>query len=448
MKILKLSLVATLTASALSSLSATLLEEAIKDIDVSGFARYRFQSDNYKRNADDDYISKKDGKFHIVYHRFSLDVNFKTTLDDNFFSVIGLRYDSRDILGSHAYENSGISNTHGGLTGINVGWGDKNHNSFSARQYYAGFTGLPYTTVLFGRQPTGTFFTDDVVATGLKVAINPADGLTLAGVFYTNIEEDEDLADIPFDPSRFDDEGKNLGGGAYIHQKNLWGLAAIYQNEMLDLQAWYAGLNKVANLFALSAGASYSISDDVALRGKAQWAHSNLAKRFKNYNKKTPKAESNVANSNFFGIDVGASFYNFHIDAGYLTFGKKDKIGVHTLEDNGSLIKPGELIINYTKFQGKHEVWFAKAIYVYDVYYLGLDYTHNKVKNTREGGGNQKNREWVIRTGYKYNDKLSFDVLYSIITEENNDKDVSSDATNSNQKMKRKHFLFEAYYNF
>ena len=190
MKLFKLSLAAVVAAGALSSVSAAPLEEAIKDIDVSGFGRYRFQSTDTKPAVGQ--------KTHDTFHRFTLDVNFKATLDDNFFAVIGLRYDSADIVGSHNRANSGIANTHGGLSGTNGGWGGQGRDSFSVRQYYVGFTAIPYTTVLFGRQPAGTFFTDDIVATGLKVAVNPVEGLTLAGLYYTNFEEDGDLGMVPF----------------------------------------------------------------------------------------------------------------------------------------------------------------------------------------------------------------------------------------------------------
>ena len=418
MKLFKLSLAAVVAAGALSSVSAAPLEEAIKDIDVSGFGRYRFQSTDTKPAVGQ--------KTHDTFHRFTLDVNFKATLDDNFFAVIGLRYDSADIVGSHNRANSGIANTHGGLSGINGGWGGQGRDSFSVRQYYVGFTAIPYTTVLFGRQPAGTFFTDDIVATGLKVAVNPVEGLTLAGLYYTNFEEDGDLGMVPF----------SLGepNGAFIHQKNLWGVAAIYQNEFLDLQAWYAGLNKVANLFAISAGANYAINDDVSVRGKAQWAHTNLTGKFKDNYGRTALNDGLVANSNFFGFDLGASFYGFDLDAGYLTYGKKDQISVHTLEDAGSLIKPGEELINYTSFSGKHKVWFGKAKYTYDAYSIGVDYVHDKVKNT---GGNLKANEWVVRAGYKYNDKLSFNAWYSMVTEK---QDGVKDKSNR--------FRFDARYNF
>lgn len=77
MKLFKLSLAAIVAAGALSSVaSAASLEEAIKNVDVSGYARYRFDS---KNTTTDDTKN---------YHRFTTDANFKAALDDNFFGVI------------------------------------------------------------------------------------------------------------------------------------------------------------------------------------------------------------------------------------------------------------------------------------------------------------------------------------------------------------------------
>ena len=131
MKLFKLSLAAVVAAGALSSVSAAPLEEAIKDIDVSGFGRYRFQGDSFKSNVDPvlgglnrsskethidgvlSPIGTKEKRTHDTYHRFTLDVNFKATLDDNFFAVIGLRYDSRDTSGR------GVTAAESGISHVN-----------------------------------------------------------------------------------------------------------------------------------------------------------------------------------------------------------------------------------------------------------------------------------------------------------------------------------------
>lgn len=444
MKLLKLSLVASVLA--LSQLSAAPLEEAIKEIDVSGFGRYRFQSDSKKGDLGftDSRSGYKISKDRNTMHNFTLSINFKASLDDNFFSVIALHYDSRDTIGSHARGASGIANTHGGLDGVNGSWGGSG-DSFSVRQYYVGFTGLPYTTVLFGRQVANTFFTDNVAATGLKVVANPLEGLSLLGLFYTNIERDEDLGGIPFD---FDKKTGYVT--TYIHQKNIWGLAAVYQDKMFDLQAWYVGANKVANLFALSAGISYDITSDVTLRAKAQWAYTSMDNEIKNNYDRAfgrPKGDSLVGNSHFLAFDLGASLYGFCIDAGYIQFGKDNEASIHTLEDVGSLIDAGEVLISYANFSGKQRIWFAKAIYTYDAYSIGVDYVSDKIKNAPGQDEHIKAHEWVIRAAYKYNSKLDFYAWYSMTTQKYDALDFAT-GNNNRDKFKFNRLRFVTRYRF
>ncbi|WP_278785667.1 major outer membrane protein [Campylobacter lanienae] len=77
-----------LTTSNLSS--AGILEETIKNIDISGYSRYRYDSEY------------NDIEGHINKHRFTSDINFQSALDDNFFGVISFRYDSGDNSGENS----------------------------------------------------------------------------------------------------------------------------------------------------------------------------------------------------------------------------------------------------------------------------------------------------------------------------------------------------------
>lgn len=146
-----------------------------------------------------------------------MDVNFKATLDDNFFLVIGLRYNTRDT----SYKSGkypGIANTHGGLTSVNgTGWGGDGGDSLSVRQYYVGFTGIPDTVILAGHQPLGSYFDYDIVGTGIKVVNNSISGLTLAAFAFDNIEQTDDVTDVR----------QSLTDNSSILQNNLYGVAAI-----------------------------------------------------------------------------------------------------------------------------------------------------------------------------------------------------------------------------
>nr|WP_086226516.1 major outer membrane protein [Campylobacter sp. P0108] len=70
MKLVKLSLAAIVAAGALTSVAnATSLEEAIKNVDVSGYARYRFDSQNAKLASFED-IDKPNHKFKFIKVKF------------------------------------------------------------------------------------------------------------------------------------------------------------------------------------------------------------------------------------------------------------------------------------------------------------------------------------------------------------------------------------------
>ncbi|MBC3779828.1 major outer membrane protein, partial [Campylobacter fetus subsp. fetus] len=149
MKLVKMSLAAVVATCALSTVaSATPLEEAIKNVDVSGFAMYRFDSAQSDMNG-------KDTK---AYHRFKSDFNFKAALDDNFFGVVGFRYDSRDVSGDH------ITGGQANVGQQDVGF-DNYGQTFNVRQFLLGYK-AGNTTIQAGRQVLGTFFTDDMVGTG------------------------------------------------------------------------------------------------------------------------------------------------------------------------------------------------------------------------------------------------------------------------------------------
>ncbi|MBR2164764.1 MAG: porin [Campylobacter sp.] len=168
MKLVKLSLAAIVAAGALTSVaSATSLEEAIKNVDVTGYARYRFDS------RDNNNAGTKNA------HRFTSDVNFKSALDDNFFGVIGFRYDSVDASG----ERTGART----MVGHDDHGNDDFGQTFNVRQFYLGYT-AGNTTVTAGRQVVGTFFTDDMVGTGIKVLNSDISGLTLAAIAFDNLQ--------------------------------------------------------------------------------------------------------------------------------------------------------------------------------------------------------------------------------------------------------------------
>ena len=420
MKLFKLSLAAVVAAGALSSVSAAPLEEAIKDIDVSGFGRYRFQSTDKKPASAQ--------KSRDTFHRFTLDVNFKATLDDNFFSVIGLRYDTRDIVGSHNKAYSGIANTHGGLSGVNGSWGGGHGDSFSVRQYYVGYTAIPYTTVLFGRQPAGTFFTDDMVGTGIKFLNKDITGLTLAGIAFDNLQADGDIG-----------TGKlwiGANGDQKVYDRNLYGVAAIGSYDPVSFQVWYAALDSVAQLYALDVtlgvnlgGADLSLQAQYA--GSAMWANKARTKQ------NAGAGGLNVVDlddAQFLAVQAGAKAFGFDASVGYVNIDtKNNRASLISFEDQGDFITAGQDLLDYTLIEADQSIYFVTAGYKFNDYLrVGADYVGAKYDNEISS---YKGSEVVLRADYKYNKKLNFKALFSNIDRDSGKDDV-------------KHLRFEARYNF
>lgn len=430
MKLFKMSLATVVALGALSSVaSATPLEEAIKDVDVSGFGRYRYDSSRTETTQANSNVKIKDTN---AFHRFTLDVNFKAALDDNFFSVVGVRYDSRDISGDHRDINVG-SNVNGFRSGVNSGshgWGGSNGESFSVRQYYVGYQAGDFT-LLAGRQPLGTYFTDDMLGTGIKAVYSGVDGMTFAALAMDALEDDVDIGSSALGQVVGTHKGVN---GGYTYQQNLYGVAAIGDFDVVNAQLWAAYLENVAFLYALDLGLNFEVSDDFNVHGKANLGYTSLKGGFKD--DLFVSAGAIADKTLFWALSAGVSVSGLDFDLGYLKFGKDDRAGLSSFEDNGGFIAPGEKLLDYTLYDGSNTYWFVTAKYTIDEYSVGADYIQGEVKY--DGVADKdKNKEIVGRLGYKYNEKLDFTSYYSWVEEKS-----------GKIKDKTQAFRFEARYNF
>ena len=187
MKLTKVSLAALVALGAFSSVaSATPLEEAIKNVDLSGFARYRYTNDNRDRKAD-----TKAGTNDTAGHAFRMETAFKAAIDDNFFGVLRLRYAATDGSGDNNEQRKAGVVTSDGTDKTNT------TNSFGVYEMYLGYK-VANTTITAGKQLIKTFYDDgDIAATGLKVVSTDVPGLTLTAAAYDAIEDNGDEVDGP-----------------------------------------------------------------------------------------------------------------------------------------------------------------------------------------------------------------------------------------------------------
>ncbi len=408
MKLVKLSLVAALAAGALAtSASAMPLEEAIKGVDVSGMTRVRYTAEQKKADKKNSHESK---------WNFKAVMNVKTTIDDNFFNVVSIRYESKDngMTNSTAY----------------------NQYKFEASQFFLGAT-FGNTTIQLGRQTIGAFFTDDMYGDGIKVLNTDVEGLVLAALFMDSLEKDRNIGTN--ENTDFAILGGTIGEdikaatGKMVTDHNLYGVAAIGSYDPISFQLWYASLEDVTNLFALELAGDFALSDDVKLGLKGQYAFSDFDGKFKT------SLGNLVHDGDFWAIEASSEFFGVDFSAGYINFStKEDKLSLNSFEDQGSFISPGENLLDYTIYGGKNKYYFITAGYTIpdSGVRLGLDW----VDGSQKLGDNKTDRsEIVARVDYKYNEKLSFQSWYSHMDEK--EKGVSN-------SLKTDTFRFQAKYSF
>ncbi|EAK0284283.1 group 2 major outer membrane porin protein PorA [Campylobacter jejuni] len=422
MKLVKLSLVAALAASAFSAANATRLEEAIKDIDVSGVLRYRYESSNPWSNAN--FGSGISGK---QDHKYRAQVNFSGAISDNFKAFVQFDYNSQD----GGYGADSISNT---------------SDTLSVRQLYLTYTNEDVaTSVIAGKQQLNTIWTDNaidgLVGTGIKVVNNSIDGLTLAAFAMDSFNEASDTTvTITQDSSqkitgvqfnRGNPKGDSDVSGALDWSKNIYGAAAIGSYDIaggqFNPQLWLAYMSDNAFLYALDATYSTTIFDGINWTIEGAYLGNSVDNKLKD--------RLDAANGNFFALRGTVEVNGWDASLGGLYYGKKDKITVTTIEDQGNLgsLLAGEEIF-YTRGSnlngdlGRNIFGYVTGGYTFnEAVRVGADFVYGGTKTNIIGQGDKK-LEAVARVDYKYSPKLNFSAFYSYVNVDTDPESTHHDA--------------------
>ncbi|HIH2190866.1 TPA: major outer membrane protein [Campylobacter coli] len=403
MKLVKLSLVAALAAGAFSVANATPLEEAIKDIDVSGVLRYRYETSNEWSDINGVAQNEGSGISGKQDHKYRAQLNFSGAIADNFKAFVQLDYNAKD--GGYGANNNG-STTRSYLA--------DNSSTLNVRQLYLTYTDENVaTSVILGKQQLNTIWTDNaidgLVGTGIKVVNNSIDGLTLAAFAVDSYNSDE--------------QGGELGR-VLNFSENLYGAAAIgsYEvfNGQLNPQLWLAYMTDNAFFYALDAAYNTTIFDGVNWTLEGAYLGNSLDNERKDLGN---------GNGNFFALNGSIEVNGWDATLGGLYYGKKDKATVTIIEDQGNLgsLLAGEEIFytNGSKLNGdtgRNIFGFVKAGYTFnETVRVGADFVYGGTKTENHSGGDKL--EAVARVDYKYSPKLNFSAFYSYV---NVDKDTDS----------------------
>ncbi|EEO7782490.1 major outer membrane protein [Campylobacter coli] len=413
MKLVKLSLVAALAAGAFSVANATPLEEAIKDIDVSGVLRYRYETSNEWSDINGVAQNQGSGISGKQDHKYRAQLNFSGAIADNFKAFVQLDYNAKD--GGYGKNNGSTTRSYAA----------DNSSTLNVRQLYLTYTNENVaTSVILGKQQLNTIWTDNaidgLVGTGVKVVNNSIDGLTLAAFAVDSYNSDEQGGELG---TVLDEQGGELGTVLNFNE-NLYGAAAIgsYEvfNGQLNPQLWLAYMTDNAFFYAVDAAYNTTIFDGVNWTLEGAYLGNSLDNELKDLGN---------GNGNFFALNGSIEVNGWDATLGGLYYGKKDKVTVTVIEDQGNLgsLLAGEEIF-YTKGSklngdtGRNIFGYVKAGYTFnETVRVGADFVYGGTKTENRSGGDKL--EAVARVDYKYSPKLNFSAFYSYV---NVDKDTDS----------------------
>ncbi|EFN0415271.1 major outer membrane protein [Campylobacter jejuni] len=424
MKLVKLSLVAALAAGAFSAANATPLEEAIKDVDVSGVSRYRYDTGNFDKN----FVNNSNLNNNKQDHKYRAQLNFSAAIADNFKAFIQFDYNAVD-------GGTGVDNVTNAEKGLFV------------RQLYLTYTNEDVaTSVIAGKQQLNLIWTDNaidgLVGTGVKVVNNSIDGLTLAAFAVDSFMAAEQGAELLGHsnisttsnqaPFKVDSVG-NLYGAAAVGSYDLAG-------GQFNPQLWLAYWDQVAFFYAVDAAYSTTIFDGINWTLEGAYLGNSLDSELD---------DKTHANGNLFALKGSIEVNGWDASLGGLYYGDKEKASTVVIEDQGNLgsLLAGEEIFYTTGSRlngdtGRNIFGYVTGGYTFnETVRVGADFVYGGTKTEAAnhlGGG--KKLEAVARVDYKYSPKLNFSAFYSYV---NLDQGV-----NTNESADHSTVRLQALYKF
>lgn len=425
MKLVKLSLVAALAAGAFSAANATPLEEAIKDVDVSGVLRYRYDTGNFDKN----FVNNSNLNNNKQDHKYRAQVNFSAAIADNFKAFIQFDYNAVD-------GGTGVDNKTNAEKGLFV------------RQLYLTYTNEDVaTSVIAGKQQLNFIWTDNaidgLVGTGVKVVNNSIDGLTLAAFAVDSFMAAEQGAEL-LGSSNISTATPNQVPFKVDSVGNLYGAAAVGSYDLaggqFNPQLWLAYWDQVAFFYAVDAAYSTTIFDGINWTLEGAYLGNSLDSELD---------DKTHANGNLFALKGSIEVNGWDASLGGLYYGDKEKASTVVIEDQGNLgsLLAGEEIFYTTGSRlngdtGRNIFGYVTGGYTFnETVRVGADFVYGgtKTEATNHLGGGKK-LEAVARVDYKYSPKLNFSAFYSYV---NLDQGV-----NTNESADHSTVRLQALYKF
>ncbi len=254
-KIAKLSLVAAVAVAGLTTANAQPLEEAIKNVDVSGSVVYRYndyQNNKGTNSATDDYTT----------NNYKVALNLSSKVNDD------IKFNSRFLVA--APSNTGTGD--GGFASLNSSDnGDQNVGVELSHANFA-YTGLANTSVIVGKQGLTTPWTvaldsdgNEQTGTGI-LAMSTVGPVTLAGAYFnqTNLNNSGDAKTVL---NGLATSGSTAG---LVGTKDIATVGVIGTFAPVTLDAWYLDLQDTFNTYTVGAKVA-TTANGIALGADARY---------------------------------------------------------------------------------------------------------------------------------------------------------------------------------
>lgn len=369
-KIAKISLVAAIAVAGFTTANAQPLEEAIKNVDVTGSVVYRYN----------------DVSNDIVGGQSAQDNNYKVAL--NLASKVNedVKFNSRFLVGTQG---------NGSFTTLNQDAAD-GQADVSLSNAYFGYTGLKNTTVNVGKQGLTTPWTvavdsdsNEQTGTGI-LALSTVGPVTFAGAYFnqTNLNASTD--------AKINDTAiTNVVAG----DRDIATVGVIGTFKPVTVDAWFLDTQDLFDTYTLGAKAATEVSG-VKLTGDARFA----SLTFDGANQKANTLTKFVVTADAGLVD------------GKLAYAMTDKDGGLTALDNDA----ATTLIGWSlNANGKADADYIQAVLGFDILSnLNLSANYGNIEWTPAANTTREQEEVYAQLLYKMSKNLSTYVRYGTFTDE------------------------------
>ena len=410
-KIAKLSLVAAVAVAGLTTANAQSLEDAIKNVEVSGSVVYRYndyKNDGHKLNSPIYNDIREDSK---------TDNNYKVALNLSSKVNEDVKFNSRFLVANPA--------TDGGFASLETqGTSDTNPQVELSHANF-GYTGIANTTITAGKQGLATPWTvaidsdgNEQTGTGI-LAMTNVGPVTFAGAYFnqTNLDKSSDTfadgLDTKFDPITGKDSftAGTAIKGLFKGSEDIATVGAIAALDAVTLDAWYLNMNDMFDSYTIGAKSTFDL-EGIKLGADARWASLKIDKKLGNVDGDKDTMAKLVLTADAGLVDAKVAYAMTGKDGGLTAL---DNDAVTTL-----------LGWNLTA-NGKTDADYWQAVLGFDILSnLNLSANYGNLQYTPDDGIDVEEEEIYAQLVYKMSKNLSTYIRYGTYTKEATERGVGT----------------------